>query len=162
VIGCADSPARQPPDDWPQVIRRLTHVSFIYAPLQGWALWAPCASWPVASANRYTGPWSAVTKVPVLVIGTRFDPNTPFVNARMLEHLLGNAILLTHDGYGHTSSADPSECTSGQSADTSSTCLHRYVERCVDRTVCRSLLSSASPKPAVDFRAANVLVSLMP
>lgn len=110
AIGCADSPAQQPPQAWPQVIDRLTEVSFIEGPLLGWWLWAPCASWPVSSANRYTGPWNAATKIPILVIGTRFDPNTPFANARRLEHLLGKAILLTHDGYGHTSTADPSAC----------------------------------------------------
>lgn len=73
-------------------------------------LWAPCASWPAASGTRYTGPWNAATKVPILIVGMRFDPNTPFVNAQHLERLLGNAILLTHDGYGHTSVVDPSTC----------------------------------------------------
>jgi pimeloyl-ACP methyl ester carboxylesterase len=110
AIGCADAPALQPPRAWPQVIDRLTHVSFIYGPLLGWWLWAPCASWPVAGANRYTGPWSAKTKVPILIIGTRFDPNTPFANAQRLEHILARAVLLTHDGYGHTSTVDPSTC----------------------------------------------------
>jgi pimeloyl-ACP methyl ester carboxylesterase len=110
AIACADSPAQQPPQAWPQVIDRLTGVSFIYGPVLGWWLWAPCASWPVASANRYTGPWSASTKTPILLISTRYDPNTPFINGQRLEHLLGNAILLTHDGYGHTSTEDPSAC----------------------------------------------------
>lgn len=110
AIGCADAPAQQPPRSWPQVIDRLTHVSFIYGPLLGWWLWAPCASWPAGSANRYTGPWNANTKVPILIIGTQFDPNTPFANARRLEHILGRAVLLTHDGYGHTSTVDPSAC----------------------------------------------------
>jgi TAP-like protein len=31
-------------------------------------------------------------------------------NARRVAHLLGNATLLTRDGYGHTSEADPSHC----------------------------------------------------
>jgi pimeloyl-ACP methyl ester carboxylesterase len=110
AIGCADAPAQQPPRAWPQVIDRLTRVSFIYGPLLGWWLWAPCASWPVAAANRYTGPWNANTNVPILIIGTRFDPNTPFANARRLEQILGHATLLTHDGYGHTSTVDPSAC----------------------------------------------------
>jgi pimeloyl-ACP methyl ester carboxylesterase len=71
---------------------------------------APCASWPTASADRYTGPWNATTPTPVLLVGTRFDPNTPLVNARLAERRLGNAVLLTHDGYGHLSHADPSSC----------------------------------------------------
>jgi pimeloyl-ACP methyl ester carboxylesterase len=117
AIGCADSPARQPSHAWPQVIGRLTADSFIYGPVLGWTLWAPCASWPAASAQRYAGPWNAVTKIPVLIIGTRFDPNTPFVNAQRLEHLLGNAILLTHDGYGHTSLQIPVRAWNTRCAD---------------------------------------------
>lgn len=43
-------------------------------------------------------------------IGTRFDPTTPLANAKVAERRLGNAVLLTHDGYGHISSSDPSTC----------------------------------------------------
>ena len=64
----------------------------------------------MASTDRYTGPWNASTPNPILVIGTRFDPQTPFANARRVAGLLGNAVLLTHNGYGHTSESDPSEC----------------------------------------------------
>jgi len=110
AIACADSPAQNPPQAWPQVTKRLTTISFIYGPLSSWWLWAPCASWSTASANRYTGPWSASTKTPILLISTRYDPNTPFANGQHLQRLLGNAALLTHDGYGHTSTADPSAC----------------------------------------------------
>jgi pimeloyl-ACP methyl ester carboxylesterase len=110
AIGCADSPAHQSARAWPQVIGRFTGISRIYGPLLGWWLWAPCASWPVHSADRYTGPWNARTSNPILVIGTQFDPNTPFANARRLSDLLGNAVLLTHQGYGHVSAADPSAC----------------------------------------------------
>ena len=44
------------------------------------------------------------------MIGTTFDPSTSYTNARNVAKLLGNAILLTHDGYGHKSDADPSAC----------------------------------------------------
>jgi pimeloyl-ACP methyl ester carboxylesterase len=110
AIGCADSPAPEKPQAWPRVVGRLTRESFIYGPLLGWWLWAPCAAWPLPSADRYIGPWNASTKAPILIVGTRFDPNTPFANAQRLEHLLGNAVLLTHDGYGHTIAEDPSAC----------------------------------------------------
>jgi hypothetical protein len=42
--------------------------------------------------------------------GTRFDPTTPLANAKLAERRLGNAVLLTHDGYGHMSQSDPSTC----------------------------------------------------
>ena len=110
AITCADSPAREGAQVWPRVIDRLTRVSSIGGPFVGWASWAPCASWPATSADRYTGPWDAATENPILVIGTRFDPATPYANARRVARLLPNAVLLTHDGFGHTSEADPSSC----------------------------------------------------
>ena len=110
AIICADSPARQGPDAWPQVIARLTHISAWAGLFVGWSNWAPCASWPARSAERYTGPWNRPTKIPLLLIGTTADPGTPYVNARRVASLLGNAVLLTHVGYGHTSEADPSRC----------------------------------------------------
>ena len=112
ALQCADKPfpPSPGPQAWPGVIESLTDVSFISGPVNGWLLWAPCASWPTRSAERYTGPWNAQTKAPILLIGTRFDPNTAYGAAVAAENRLGNAVLLTHDGYGHTSDADPSAC----------------------------------------------------
>ena len=45
-----------------------------------------------------------------MLIGTRYDPNTSYENAVRSERLLGNAVLLTHDGYGHLSTKDHSTC----------------------------------------------------
>jgi len=110
AITCTDSPARRGLQSWPQVTRHLSEVSAIGGPFVGWASWAPCASWPARSADRYTGPWNASTPNPILVVGTRFDPATPYANAQRVARLLRSAVLLTHDGYGHTSEADPSSC----------------------------------------------------
>jgi pimeloyl-ACP methyl ester carboxylesterase len=109
ALVCADSPARHPARAWPRVVDRLEAVSRIGGPVVGW-LNASCASWPTPSANRYTGPWTATTRNPILVIGTRFDPHTPLANARRAARRLGNAVLLIHDGYGHLSRRDPSSC----------------------------------------------------
>jgi pimeloyl-ACP methyl ester carboxylesterase len=106
---CADGPARHPASAWPRVVDRLEAVSRIGGPVVGW-INAPCASWPTRSADRYTGPWDATTRNPILVIGTRFDPQTPLRNARRAAQRLGNAVLLVHDGYGHLSRRDPSTC----------------------------------------------------
>jgi pimeloyl-ACP methyl ester carboxylesterase len=110
AITCTDSPARQGPGAWPQVIARMRRVSPWAGLFVGWSSWAPCASWPARAADRYTGPWNAHTQHPILVIGTTFDPASPYTNARRVVRLLANAVLLTHDGYGHTSEADPSQC----------------------------------------------------
>ena len=76
----------------------------------GWWLWAPCAAWPVRGEDAYRGKWNASTKTPILLIGTRYDPNTPYRNAVRAQRRLGNALLLTHNGYGHISYQDPSAC----------------------------------------------------
>jgi hypothetical protein len=44
------------------------------------------------------------------VIGTRYDPATPYINAVRVSQRLGNARLLTSNGYGHVSFHDPSSC----------------------------------------------------
>lgn len=110
AIQCADGPAHRSPGEWPRVIGRLEGISYLQGAVQGWWEWAPCASWPVRDKSRYAGPWNANTRNPILLIGTRHDPNTGYANAVRAAHILGNAVLLTHDGYGHLSFKDPSAC----------------------------------------------------
>jgi pimeloyl-ACP methyl ester carboxylesterase len=111
AVNCADTPARGRPTEWPRVIGRLDRVSVLRGAMLGWWLWSPCTTWPGgANADRYTGPWGARTRHPVLVIGTVHDPATGYANAVRVAKLLGNAVLLTHEGYGHTSDSDPSAC----------------------------------------------------
>ena len=110
AITCIDSPARRGPNAWRRVIARLTRVSYVGGPFVGWSSWAPCASWHARDTDRYRGPWNKTTRNPILVIGTTFDPATPYFNAVHVAKLLGRAVLLTHEGYGHTSEADPSRC----------------------------------------------------
>lgn len=42
--------------------------------------------------------------------GTRHDSNTGYQNAERVADRFANAVLLTHDGYGHVSDKDPSTC----------------------------------------------------
>lgn len=110
AISCADAAAHRSSRSWRRTIRRFELRSTLAGPVLGWWLWAPCASWPVRGQDAYRGPWTASTPNPVLLIGTRYDPNTPYSNAVKAERLLGNAVLLTHEGYGHLSFQDPSAC----------------------------------------------------
>ena len=83
----------------------------MYGPLLGWWLWAPCASnWPGRSTDRYDGPWGAKTTTPILLMNNRHDPATGYENAVAAEQRLGNAVLLTSDGYGHLTMNDHSQC----------------------------------------------------
>lgn len=110
AISCADAPARAGIGSWPRVITRLNREDRLYGRLLGWWLWAPCAAWPVRGEDNYRGPWNARTKTPILLIGNLHDPATPYINAVRSARRLGNAVLLTYNGYGHTSIHDPSAC----------------------------------------------------
>jgi pimeloyl-ACP methyl ester carboxylesterase len=67
--------------------------------------WAssPCAQWPMTDLGRYDGPYTARTASPVLVVGNRYDPATPYAGAQAVRRLLPNSSLLTVDVAGHTS-----------------------------------------------------------
>lgn len=110
AIQCADAPADQSPQAWPQVIGHLEQIGRLQGLIQGWWEWAPCASWPVKGQDNYRGPWNRSTPNPILLINQTYDPNTGYANAVHAEHYLGNAVLLTQDGYGHLWFQDPSKC----------------------------------------------------
>jgi pimeloyl-ACP methyl ester carboxylesterase len=110
AIQCADAPADESSHAWPQVIGHLEQVSRLQGLVQGWWEWAPCASWPVQGQDNYRGPWNRSTPNPILLINQRYDPNTAYANAVHAEHYLGNAVLLTQEGYGHLWIQDPSAC----------------------------------------------------
>lgn len=110
AIQCADGAARRKSRAWPKVIGKLRRQSPLQGVLQGWWEWAPCASWRKRGQDTYRGPWNARTPNPILLVNSTFDPNTAYVNAVKAERLLGNAVLLTHEGYGHLAFQDPSEC----------------------------------------------------
>lgn len=97
-----------------------------------------CRSWDIEPFERYAGPWTQdeglqdlrsvgcpalapwreadsgrrfpVLSHPVLFVGNRFDPVTPLSSARRMADGFGakNAALLTHEGSGHCSTAQPS------------------------------------------------------
>ncbi len=101
AIGCADTDNPADPARYGELGR--LHDETV-APHAGssWAWFAlPCAFWDGRSTERHTGPWTATTRNPVLLLSTRFDPGTPHRNAVRLHDLLPNSALLTVDGVGH-------------------------------------------------------------
>jgi pimeloyl-ACP methyl ester carboxylesterase len=59
-----------------------------------------CAVWPGEADPYPVGP--AEGAPPILVIGTRGDPATPYESAPRLAELLGVGVVLTWEGEGHT------------------------------------------------------------
>ena len=67
--------------------------------------------WPVEPRGVFRGPFKAARNSPtVLVVGTTYDPATPYRGSVRLARELGNARLLTMRGDGHTAYGGNSEC----------------------------------------------------
>jgi hypothetical protein len=92
-------------------------AGFLQGPLHFAWEWAPCASWPVRGEDNYRGPWNARTPSPILLVNERYDPNSGYGNAVAAARYLGNAVLLTHQGYGHLFFQNPSACVEKSMAD---------------------------------------------
>lgn len=105
AIMCADSPNPRNPAAFAAAAAAGT-----FAPAYAW-LTLGCAHWPAAAAqDRYTGPWNRPTASTILVIGNTGDPLTAYQDSVAMSRLLARARLLTVDGYGHTTTSNPSTC----------------------------------------------------
>ena len=109
-----------------------------------------CADWPVAP-DRYTGPWTARTSAPVLVVGNFFDGVTDYRGAQASAKLLRNARLLSYAGWGHTAYGR-SECTTEH--------VDRYL---VDGTLPpKGTVCPANPNPFLDVAEARLSSAAAP
>jgi pimeloyl-ACP methyl ester carboxylesterase len=117
AIQCADAPNAKGPKEAQQVLEHLEQLSRLQGVFHFWWEWAPCAFWPVRGQDNYRGPWDAKTPVKILLINQTHDPNTGYANAVHASKYLANAVLLTHEGYGHLWFQDPSVCVSKAMAD---------------------------------------------
>ena len=71
-----------------------------------------CHRWATRAVERFTGPWNSKLKNPIIVIGNKADPATPFADASVVAGYLGDsATLVEQDGFGHSSLAQKSTCT---------------------------------------------------
>lgn len=70
---------------------------------------APCAQW-FGHSGRVPAPASTTTTAPILVIGTTYDPATPYAWAKALSRQLPTSTLLTFRGDGHTAFGGNSRC----------------------------------------------------
>lgn len=109
AIACADSDSPRNPFIWPAAAAAADARSpYLGAP---WT-WASvtCANWLARDEDRFTGPFDRRTSNTVLVVGNTFDPATRYQSAVALSQELGNARLLTLNGWGHTAFGQPSTC----------------------------------------------------
>ena len=105
AITCADFPDRPSADD----------ARAAYTSIAGTGQDIPadlpnpmCVDWP-ATAEPLPKIGAADTP-PILVVGTKGDPATPYANAAAMASALGHGVVLTWEGDGHTAFAGDSEC----------------------------------------------------
>ncbi len=88
--------------------------------------------YPIRARDTFDGPFRTARSAPTtLVVGTRYDPATPYKEAKRLVQQLGNARLLTMTGDGHTA-------YDGYPAD-------GYNSECTDKAVEAYLIDGAVP-----------------
>ena len=118
MVICSDSYDASEPDDfdwWLSLWANMTEQSWIGGNSRFYDVF-PCRHfndfWP-EPAEVFRGNLSVDLKNPVLLIAEIYDPATPLRNGRRLASEMGpeNSRLIVHHGYGHTSSADLSNCT---------------------------------------------------
>ena len=96
---CADTEYPRSFAAWRR-IDRYARSGSRFGPIWWWSN-TGCARWPVDD-DRYTGPWTAQTSAPVLVVGNYFDGATDHAGAVATAELLPNSRLLSYAGWGHT------------------------------------------------------------
>lgn len=106
---CSDDPNSRDPSEYPALSAYATARSGVVGPYWAWIPEA-CAQWPVLAPQRYTGPWNRPTAAPILVVGNKVDPATPYQDAVAMAHDLADARLVTVDGFGHSALGNPSSC----------------------------------------------------
>ncbi len=98
-VVCADSVN---PSSYAAFSAAADSATGYFGRIWGWTA-SICAVWNARDDDRYLGPFNRVTANPVLVVGNRFDPATPYAGAVKVASLLPNSRLLTVNGWGHTS-----------------------------------------------------------
>jgi pimeloyl-ACP methyl ester carboxylesterase len=111
AINCLDRPdpdAQTPAQIQSKEIADYKAASPLLGEMLAWADLA-CATWPVKPQSQ-PGPITAAGSAPIVVIGTKDDPATPYPWAVGLAKQLEKGHLITFNGSGHTAYTRGSRC----------------------------------------------------
>ncbi len=110
AVSCTDTRNPASASAWPKASAAAQKRSTYFGAAWAWSS-IYCASWPFTDSHALRGKLGVKTAAPALVIGTRYDPATPYSAAQRTAARFPGWRLLTVAGYGHTSGALPSTCT---------------------------------------------------
>jgi pimeloyl-ACP methyl ester carboxylesterase len=108
AINCFDEPS----DATEELVREFAKTWIKDAPVFGdYLAWGnlACTIWPVKDPNPINK-FVAQGAAPIVVVGTKYDPATPYKWALGLSSQLTSSVLLTYEGDGHTAYMRGSEC----------------------------------------------------
>ncbi|MEV8372908.1 alpha/beta hydrolase [Kribbella sp. NPDC056861] len=98
---CVDSKQTGRPLAYPAWADQANQRAPHFGRMRSW-VGLTCEFLPVRDSDAFLGPWENKVKSPVLVIGTRYDPATPYQATRPYSDLYPDARMLTVEGWGHT------------------------------------------------------------
>lgn len=98
---CVDSRSVLPPPAYPALADREARKAPLFGAFRAW-VGVQCAQMGLLDEDAYRGPWTQTTDATVVVIGTRYDPATPFASTRPFADRFPDARTVTVEGYGHT------------------------------------------------------------
>jgi hypothetical protein len=101
AVNCADAPLPRDPRLYPAFATVFEKAHPTFGRAEAFSE-VGCANWPVIR-EAYDGPWNRRTDRTVLVVNPTYDPATRYDFGVRMTRQLGNARLLTLDGFGHTS-----------------------------------------------------------
>ncbi|MEV6158738.1 alpha/beta hydrolase [Nonomuraea sp. NPDC052129] len=108
AIDCVDSAERPSPTEIDQVERETAKI---FPLMSSGGLGSLCAHWP-ASGSDESKKIDATGSAPILVIGGKGDPATPYAWAPKLAAQLKTGVLVTYEGEGHGAYMSGSSCVS--------------------------------------------------
>jgi len=101
-VACSDSENPNRLSAWQRTADSTERRHGYFGRIWTWT-WSSCLPWPGgAGQDRYSGPWTARTANPVLIVGNYYDPATRYQGAVTAARLLPNSRLLSYAGWGHT------------------------------------------------------------
>lgn len=117
AVTCTDRPFAGTAADAQALALEWSEQAPTFGPALAWGLLG-CADWPVVEgASAPVSEVRAAGSTPILVVGTTFDPATPYAWAEQVAGELENAGLLTWDAHQHTAYSRGSACIDEQVDD---------------------------------------------
>ncbi len=98
---CADGGTTGEPFEYPDMVDDAAEDAPHFGRYRAW-VGVQCEFLGITDDDALTGPLDQDVDKPVLVIGTRFDPATPYFHTEPLADRFDNSHILTVEGYGHT------------------------------------------------------------